>query len=881
MLFYPNIVDKMASIQGMKYRNKKLKEGFTQAFPNPSLSTIKQRDKQFDDVSQMVSNTVGNLARSQNIVDRETKDFLTVASRDQKYLNQNVQTRDGTLAYVTGEGIFKPFNSSEEAQLTMGRNGCPSQVLQINTGPNTYTDDGKNITGEIPFAVGSPMVNQQGCGMAGENIFVGKISGGSGKTQYKGCKSGTGDMIPTGFSIPMEAPACPAGTFGCRGGEKGYCYDPKRNQMVSTYMNPTYDKPIGSTGNGSPFLAEDGVTHLWFRQGGFDRKCGEKPTVPPCPKGTASCNTNQYGYCWDLTRNAMVTTASPYGGETIGQQPNYMVLVQGNMFNYDEKQDKFVSPQKPNVQRNQRQSWVPDRQFTSSNVNPQNKINLQFKAAAAQLMRHLEIGQSAQLRIISGSNIISWNMQPNTGNKVADSVNINGRSYFGSVQLRNVYNESGQLIPRLFVEQQGNTLYLKSPSPSWWKNSYTFMFDQNPNTIFGSSGQGGYNSNGSTFIVTKDSETSATGLLQYGSSSMTTTFKYSQPIKKILPGFIAADGRTRVWKVSDGYNQSCGAEPSVPPTLKSKELIDKCGAIAAGGGFPFYGIKDNECYVGNKIDDITPGNGCVSVDGGEIGKNGDMAAYHVEGASNSGLYKYGFITADQTLKEYPKNMMKPTGEYNSIGKKDILRANNKSVFSNIQGPNACKESCITQYGENCEAYRYNGGNRQCEAYGKGTLDNAMIIPSQQDGQVYIADMAFDNDASCPKNFKTVDSNVWDSLPKAGLMSETTLCDLGAVTSQAMNRKRQDLAELDQALSQMEQIVTDEVNSDKKIRPKLSMDGTRLQKDIQEYHKLYEGLTSMDSQITKNTSFSLIEGQWSDFILMGATALFAGVSLMSK
>ena len=879
MLFYPNIIDKMASEQGKKYRHKKLQEGFTQSFPNPSLSEIQKRDSEFEKLGGHVNRKISDLARSQQVVNRETNDFLTVASRDQKYLNKNVQTTDGTMAYVTGEGIFKPFNSSNEAQETMGQNGCPSQVLQLNTGPNTYSKDGKTVAGEVPFSVGTPMVNQQGCGYAGENIFVGKVANG-GKAKFLGCKKGSGDLVPTGFSMPIENPSCPAGTFQCRGAEKGYCYDPRRNQMVSTYMNPNYDKPIGSTGSGAPFLSEDGVTYLWFRQGGFDSVCGTKPNVPPCPKGTSQCPTGSYGYCWDPTRNAMVTTASPYGGKEIGPKPSYMALVAGYMFKNDGK-DKFTYTEKPKLPVAQLQSWVPDSQFTDPNKVPYNKVYLQFKSAAQALMPHLEVGQSARLNVVSGPNVLTWDMQPGTGNKVAGAVRINGRSYFGTLRLDNVYNFRGSKVPRLFIEQNGNTLFMRAPAPNWWSQRYMFFFDQNPSTIFGSTSGGGFNSNGSTFIVIKDSNTSATGTLQYGDSSMHATYNFSNPIPLIKPGFIAADGRTKLWKKSNGYNSACGAEPSVPPTLKGRELINQCQAIAAGGGFPIYGIKDNECYIGNNVDSLTPGNGCVSIEGGTIGKSGDLAAYEVEGATNSGLFKYGFVTADQTLKEYPKNMLKPTGAFENTGKKTILRAKNRNIFDNVQGVESCKTSCIGQFGDKCEAYRYNGASRQCEAYGEGTLDSGLIIPSLQDDQLYVRKMAFQNDQSCPKTFLTVDSSVWNSMPKDGLMNETTLCDLGAVTSDAMNKKMQDLSELGQALDQMERVVSNEVQSEKELRPKLKNDMTALSKEVKEYKKLYEGLTNMDNQVRENMKSFKVDGKMTDYLVMGAAILFAGASMMRK
>lgn len=879
----------MASKHGKQYR-KKIREGFTQAFPNASLQEINQNDQTFVELSDHVNRKVADLARGQEVINQQTNDFLTVASRDQKYLNSNVRTTDGTYGYVTGEGIFKPYNSEADAKQTMGRNGCPSQLIQLDTGPNTYTEDGKNVAGPVPFAVGSPMVNKQQCGPAGENVYVGSVAGGSGETKYLGCKRGGSGLIATGLSMPLDAPRCPAGTFQCKSNKQGYCYDPRRNQMVSTFRVPQYD-PVKA-----PMMGEDGVTPLWFRQGGFDGACGAKPDVPPCPRGTAGCPTGSYGTCWDPTRNMMVTTRNPNPtqlgtGNLSGSAPTHMWLVQGRSFDYARKDtsSKFVSPTGTPPNSAPLQSWYPDGQFTNPNSSPGNKIYLQFKAAAEASMPYLENGQSTQITVVSGPNVISWAMQPWTGNKVSGSVNINGRSFFGDVKLSNVSSPNGSMVPRLFIQRDGNTLFLRSPAPSWWRNNYTYYFNQSPAEIFGSTSGGGFNSNGAIFTVTKNSPSSATGLLRYGDSTMTVQYTFGQNIPKYVPGFLSQDGRTYLWKVSDGYNTSCGPRPDVPPVQKAQELLNQCQAVAVGGGFKVYGIMGDSCYVGKSADQLSSSNNCTNLGGANVGQGSDFAAYEASGASNEGLFKYGFVTADQTLKEYPKNMLGATGEYTSVGKKTIMNAKNQQTTPNVGGSEQCKSICIGKFGDNCEAFRYNTGSRQCDSFGAESLSGGFMIPSQLDGELRIQKLGFKNDVSCPKTFKTIDSSVWAGMPKDGWMSPTTKCDLGKVTMEAVIKKQQDLAELDKSISQMEQIVTSEVNSEIALRPQLKHDSEVLKKELQEYKQLSEGLTSISASLlaneTSNSDSILsglkVEGKLTDYLVMGGAVLFAGASLLKK
>jgi hypothetical protein len=323
--------------------------------------------------------------------------------------------------------------------------------------------------------------------------------------------------------------------------------------------------------------------------------------------------------------------------------------------------------------------------------------------------------------------------------------------------------------------------------------------------------------------------------------------------------------------------------------MKAQELLNQCQAVAVGGGFKVYGIMGDSCYVGNSVDQLSSSNNCTDMEGVNVGQGNDFAAYEAVGANNEGLFKYGFVTADQTLKEYPKNMLGPTGEYTSVGKKTIMNAKNKETTPDVGGFDQCKSICVGKFGDNCEAYRYNTGSKQCESFGSDSLSGGFMIPSQLDGELRIQKLGFKNDVSCPKTFKTIDSSVWSGMPKDGWMAPTTKCDLGQVTMEAVIQKQRDLAELDQSINQMSQIVTSEVDSEIKLRPKLKQDTEVLKNEISEYRRLSEGLTNISESLLENqrsNNNSLfptmsVEGKLTDYLVMGGAVLFAGAALLKK
>eukprot|EP00933_Yihiella_yeosuensis_P002607 TRINITY_DN10445_c0_g1_i2.p1 TRINITY_DN10445_c0_g1~~TRINITY_DN10445_c0_g1_i2.p1 ORF type:complete len:1417 (-),score=305.60 TRINITY_DN10445_c0_g1_i2:420-4670(-) len=117
-------------------------------------------------------------------------------------------------------------------------------------------------------------------------------------------------------------PGCPPGTFSSKS-IRGYCYDPVKNQMVSTFFVPKTDS-CPNTGAGAPHgqhpRTMSGI-NVWVRAYGKDtrpkygccaglqvqRACPSIKEAPTCPPGTLAA-TNMTGLCYDPQRYQMVNT---------------------------------------------------------------------------------------------------------------------------------------------------------------------------------------------------------------------------------------------------------------------------------------------------------------------------------------------------------------------------------------------------------------------------------------------------------------------------------------------------------------------------------------------------------------------------------------------
>lgn len=780
MSFYLYISDKMTLEQGNLYKKKKKsyeeKEGFTTAFPNAVPIRNEEDQQRLETTTDNFQRSLSDYARTKQIALQETKDYLTVASRDNKYKGQNVTLSTGVSGYVTQQGLFKPFSSKADMDATVGKNNCPSGSNSINTGSSTYTPSGRNVAGLIPFPVGSPMIAGQRCGNEGTNIFVSSVSEG-GKKNYVGCKKNNPALQLTPYGKKADVPSvpCPAGTFQCPNGATGYCYDPSIKSMVSTYMTSTDASPGTSIpGKNSSYLSIDGVTNLWVRQSdNYDQSCGPIPTVPPCPKGTVQCPNGKPGYCWYPSVNAMVTTFQESSSDIDTILPTYMFLVLPSVFNGT----PYLSNSPVNTNNLPLQTYYYDRQTTNPSYNLPNKIYDQFKNTTQTIASYLKDGKSAILTVISGGN---------------DSNNS-----------------------RITITRTGN-------------NTASISIYYSNRQLFG-----------------------------------TVNYTYDRNFPVVNPPIYSEDGNTKLWVKQTGWDTSCGkAAPSVPPVQLSSPDLTSCENAARMSGKPIYAFGDGQCYIGSNINSANAGitsENCVDMGSGNVGLGDSVSVYQIPGASSDGLGKYGFITADGKIKEYPDYMIIPSDKFKVFGNYKIPASSDNSyltkILSGIPDVESCQKTCINKLGDNCNGIAFNPHVKTCEMYGSGTYPNGSPIEKSQDFTLYLRQKQINNDISCPKEITWVDSSVWNGYPKDGVMQGSTPCNLAAVTEDAYTNELQSLGIINNVSNNVES----NINSLTQLSNKLNSANQNSNREFEEGVAVYNDLYNASLQLQGKQLKSLKEG----------------------
>jgi hypothetical protein len=174
--------------QGLEYRKKynnitgenKCVEGFSNLFGTNSVDTKNKSD--LDEVLKLqkeYQKKLSDYSKTYNLLMGNVNDYFNL--RKSPLLNKNIRLTDGTIGYVTKEGIFKPYPNMEVYNNTAGINNCPKEWTQV----EASIINGK-VTTTPNFIVGQPMESEQSCGFEGRNVFS-VNTGTPGKDVYKGC----------------------------------------------------------------------------------------------------------------------------------------------------------------------------------------------------------------------------------------------------------------------------------------------------------------------------------------------------------------------------------------------------------------------------------------------------------------------------------------------------------------------------------------------------------------------------------------------------------------------------------------------------------------------------------------------------------------------
>lgn len=145
------------------------------------LDELKQLNAKYNDLMQQyitIQKAIGNSSLA--TIDR--------LSQNNPYLNKTVQFNNGSICYVTKQGIVKVYKDDNTYTATAGKNGCPgkSSTVNIDLDFSKYSIEGSIIPTTPQLITGTPMINGQSCGNEGSNVYVNQIINSS-TVNYEGC----------------------------------------------------------------------------------------------------------------------------------------------------------------------------------------------------------------------------------------------------------------------------------------------------------------------------------------------------------------------------------------------------------------------------------------------------------------------------------------------------------------------------------------------------------------------------------------------------------------------------------------------------------------------------------------------------------------------
>ncbi len=114
------------------------------------------------------------------------------------YLNKYLLFTDGTIVYVTFQGIAKKFVNEDVLNSVVGKNGCPPKnYIKLNIPWESKYIPGETIPTNPPLIVGSPMILGQSCGNEGSNVYASKLVNNP-SSSYIGCYNDSSEATVIG-----------------------------------------------------------------------------------------------------------------------------------------------------------------------------------------------------------------------------------------------------------------------------------------------------------------------------------------------------------------------------------------------------------------------------------------------------------------------------------------------------------------------------------------------------------------------------------------------------------------------------------------------------------------------------------------------------------
>ena len=238
-----------------------IKDNAVETKNNSEIQALIDLDKEY-------KKKLADYSKQRQLLMSDTNTYINkISSAQNKLLGKNVRFNNGEMAYITNEGLFKKYDSSEIYQNTIGKNGCPSNYEKLNININ-----GNKIDTDPPLKSGTPMSLGQSCGNAGKNVYA-INSQEPGKPTYVGCylnSSDNGLMYQSDMGSTADVESCKYrafdkgnGVFAVGSGGKGSskCYIGTNVERVKTGVQSKIYKETWNSGGPFPNATMGGLNN--------------------------------------------------------------------------------------------------------------------------------------------------------------------------------------------------------------------------------------------------------------------------------------------------------------------------------------------------------------------------------------------------------------------------------------------------------------------------------------------------------------------------------------------------------------------------------------------------------------------------------------------
>ena len=215
--------------KNLEKKSKLLKEGFQGGIENnlqlsahgltaQTNNVIQSNDysSQQQTITNLQNQYQTTLTEYENLVSKisgNTKGYINRVNPNNPYLGKNVRFNNGSIGYVTKQGVVKWYGNWDTFVSCSGKNGCPPQqeIINIDIPFDTkYWVAGTTIPTNPPLLSGTSMQPTESCGNEGSNVYVDTMINNP-TAKYDGCYAdNTGSPLMTFIG---GAPPPPSGTL--------------------------------------------------------------------------------------------------------------------------------------------------------------------------------------------------------------------------------------------------------------------------------------------------------------------------------------------------------------------------------------------------------------------------------------------------------------------------------------------------------------------------------------------------------------------------------------------------------------------------------------------------------------------------------------------